>query len=170
MADAPVSATAPERAPAPALSAKLSGMYQDQILDHYRRPRNRGTADPVDGHGERRNALCGDHIIVTVALDGEHVREARFDGKGCSIAQASASMLTDAVRGRTRAEIASLRGQLRALVQGDERTAESLRAAAVNDAAIQPLLALASVAPFAARHGCAMMAWDAAADALGVAN
>jgi nitrogen fixation NifU-like protein len=139
--------------------AQLAALYQELILDHYRRPRNKGEVERPDAAGEARNPLCGDEVAVTVALDGDRVTDARFTGRGCSISQAAASMMTALVRGRTRAEVAALRGRVAALLAGD--------AAAAADPSLGDARALAGVAKYPARHRCAAMAWEALGRALG---
>jgi nitrogen fixation NifU-like protein len=138
--------------------ARLAAIYQDIILDHYRRPRGKGTLDAPDLSAERRNPLCGDEITLQLALDGDTVREARFTGQGCSISQASASMLTQAVRGKTRAEAEALVRRFVALAHGD--------AEAAADPAMKEMRALHGVARFPARIRCATLAWGALDDAL----
>ena len=81
-----------------------SDMYQEQILDHYRHPHNYGALDHPDASFEDSNPLCGDMVTIDLAFEGDQVREVRFRGSGCAISQASASMLTDMVEGKTRAE------------------------------------------------------------------
>ena len=70
--------------------ARLQAVYQELLLDHYRRPRNKGAVENADATVPRRNPLCGDEITLSLALDGGRVREARFVGQGCSISQAAA--------------------------------------------------------------------------------
>jgi nitrogen fixation protein NifU and related proteins len=137
----------------------FGALYQETILTHYRRPHNRGTLDPADASATRVNPLCGETITVTVTTDDERVSAIRFDGRGCSIAQASASMMTDAVRGLDSAQIAELAGRLRTLVTGGE-----------TDPKLGDLNALAGVARVPARVACAMLAWNALTDALAVAQ
>jgi nitrogen fixation NifU-like protein len=148
----------PPAAATVASDARLAAMYQDIILDHYRRPRGKGTLDAPDLAAERRNPLCGDEITLQLALDGDVVREARFTGQGCSISQASASMLTQAVRGKTRAEAEALLRQFVALAHGN--------AEAAADKTMGELRALQGVARFPARIRCATLAWGALDDAL----
>ena len=136
-------------------AALLDALYQERLLQHYRRPHNRGTLDAPDAAATRTNPLCGESITVAVTLDGDSVGDIRFDGRACSIAQASASMMTEAVRGHTPAQIAALRAQLHQLVTGGPA-----------DPALGDLLALSGVARVPARAGCALLAWDALADAL----
>jgi len=144
----------------PANDAQLAAIYQELILDHYRRPRNKGLVDAADAHtAERRNPLCGDEVTLALALDDDgRVRDVRFAGRGCSISQASASMLTEAVRGKTRAEAEALLARFSAMVHGD--------AEAAADPALGELRALSGVARFPARIRCATLAWSALADLL----
>ena len=138
--------------------AQLAAIYQELILDHYRRPRNKGALETADAAAERRNPLCGDEIVLQLAFEADVVREARFTGRGCSISQASASMLTQALRGRTRAEAEALVRRFTALVHGD--------AEAGQDETLGELRALQGVARFPARIRCATLAWSALDEAL----
>lgn len=81
-----------------------SDMYQEQILDHYRHPRNHGALEHPDASFEDSNPLCGDRVAMDLVYDGDVVREIRFRGSGCAISQASASMLTEMVEGHSREE------------------------------------------------------------------
>jgi len=85
-------------------------LYREVILDHYKNPRNHGELDPADCRAEGMNPLCGDEITVTVRLgaDGETIEDVRFIGRGCAISQASASMLTELVKGRSAHEVAAM--------------------------------------------------------------
>ena len=144
----------------PANDAQLAAIYQELILDHYRRPRNKGLGDTADVRtAERRNPLCGDEIALALALDDDgRVRDVRFTGRGCSISQASASMLTEAVRGKTRAEAEALVARFSAMVHGDEEAAA--------DPSLGELRALSGVSRFPARIRCATLAWSALAELL----
>jgi len=141
----------------PETSAELSALYQEMILDHYRRPRNKGTLEDADASVEMKNPLCGDEIGLQVTFDGDAVSDVRFSGRGCSISQASASMMTQLVKGKRKEEIDSIRNQFRDLMLGvspaDERSLGSLRA-------------LSGVARFPARVKCALLAWNALESAL----
>jgi nitrogen fixation NifU-like protein len=140
--------------------AELGAIYQELILDHYRRPRNKGTVDaPGARTARRKNPLCGDEIAVSLALDDRgRVTDVRFTGQGCSISQASASMLTEVVRGKTREEAAALLDRFRAMMHGDR--------AAAADASLGELRALSGVARFPTRVQCATLAWSALAEIL----
>jgi nitrogen fixation NifU-like protein len=135
-------------------AALLSAMYQDTILSHYRAPHNRRALDGATAEGRRKNPLCGDEIRVQLRLEGDVVTDVAFGGRGCSIATASASMLTDAVRGATTRDALALASAVDAMLQG--------RATMLPEA----LDALRGVAGFPARHGCATMPWAALRDAL----
>lgn len=85
--------------------AATAGPYQAQILEHYKRPHNRGLLEPATHRARESNPLCGDDITLTLRLDGsDRIEEVRFDGEGCAICLASASLLTDAVKGKSVAE------------------------------------------------------------------
>ena len=89
---------------------QLTDLYREVILDHNRHPRNRGRLDPHDGEARGHNPLCGDRLTLTLRRDGERVEDLRFEGNGCAISMASASLMTEAVKGRTRAEVDALSG------------------------------------------------------------
>ncbi len=79
----------------------MSDLYREQILDHYRNPRNHGTLDPHDASFEDSNPLCGDRVRIDLKLDGDIIADIRFSGRGCAISQAATSMLTEMVVGKT---------------------------------------------------------------------
>ena len=141
----------------PERSAELSALYQEMILDHYRRPRNKGVLENADASVEMKNPLCGDEIELQVAFDGDDVTDLRFSGRGCSISQASASMMTQLVKGKSRTEIDSIRKRFRDLMLGQ---------ASGDDKELGSLRALSGVARFPARVKCALLAWNALETAL----
>jgi nitrogen fixation NifU-like protein len=141
----------------PRTSAEVGALYQEMILDHYRRPRNKGTLEKPDASVEMKNPLCGDEITLQVAFNADGVDDLRFSGRGCSISQASASMMTQLVKGKSAEEIDSIRKQFRDLMLGN--------AAAVDDQ-LGSLRALSGVARFPARIKCALLAWNALESAL----
>ena len=141
-------------------AAEVEALYQELILDHYRRPRNRGELPGADATAALRNPLCGDELAVAVALDGDIVREARFTGRGCSLSQASASMMTELVRGRTRREVRDLDRRFRALVLGEEGRAPG------GTGELGSLRAFAGVARLPSRHRCVLLPWEALERAL----
>lgn len=142
----------------PETSAELSALYQELILDHYRRPRNKGTLENADASVEMKNPLCGDEICLQVAFEGASVCDLRFAGRGCSISQASASMMTQLVKGKSAEEIEVIRNRFRDLMLGDQSAAD--------DQSLGSLRALSGVARFPARVKCALLAWNALETAL----
>ena len=136
---------------------ELQVLYQEVLLDHYRSPRNRGRlADPT-GRAEGHNPLCGDRIAVEVQVEGDRLRAVAFEGTGCAISTASASLMTEAVAGQTTGEIAQLFDQFRKAVTGDPK------------ADVEPLGKLAvlcGVKDFPMRVKCATLAWHTLTAAL----
>ena len=141
----------------PETSAQLSALYQEMILDHYRRPRNKGTLENADATVEMKNPLCGDEIELQVTFDGDAVRDLKFCGRGCSISQASASMMTQLVKGKRSEEIDAIRKKFRDLMLGNSDP---------DDSQLGSLRALSGVARFPARVKCALLAWNALESAL----
>jgi nitrogen fixation NifU-like protein len=134
-------------------SAQIGALYQEMILDHYRRPRNKGEIENPDETIVMKNPLCGDEITVQVRYDDDTVADVGFIGRGCSISQASASMMTQLIKGKKRDEIEGLRSRFREMVMGDETAQE--------DKSLGSLRALGGVAKFPARVKCALLAWNA---------
>ena len=89
---------------------EFDDLYREHILDHYKNPRGHGELEPADAHAEGQNPLCGDEVAISVAFadDGDTIEDVRFQGRGCTISQASTSMLMEMVQGRTATEIAEL--------------------------------------------------------------
>ncbi|HWG29768.1 MAG TPA: SUF system NifU family Fe-S cluster assembly protein [Steroidobacteraceae bacterium] len=128
----------------------LKELYRDVILDHNRKPRNFGRLDPADAHADGHNPLCGDRLTVSLRLSGDRIEDVRFDGKGCAISTASASMMTEAVKGKSRGAVAELFDKVHsALTQQD----------AAVDPALGKLAALSGVREFPARVKCATLCW-----------
>ena len=134
--------------------AALSAMYQETLLAHHRAPHNRRAIADATGTGTRKNPLCGDEIRIDVLVEDAVIADVAFGGRGCSIATASASMLTDVVRGCTVHQALAMAADVELMLQG---TTVDLPVA---------LDSLRGVAPFAARHRCANMPWAALRDAL----
>jgi nitrogen fixation NifU-like protein len=128
----------------------LKELYRDVILDHNRRPRNFGRLDPADASAAGHNPLCGDKLTVTARLQGDQLEDLRFEGQGCAISTASASLMTEAVKGRSRQEIAQLYGEVHELLTHPAHTP-------TRD--LGKLMALAGVAEFPARVKCASLCW-----------
>jgi nitrogen fixation NifU-like protein len=138
-----------------ATAASIAAMYQEALLAHHRAPHNRREMPNATGSATHRNPVCGDEIRVLVRLDGDRVADAAFTGRGCSIATASASMMTETVTGRTVREALGVADAVDRMLTGADIGALP--------ASLTPLL---GVAPFAGRHGCVRMAWTALRDAL----
>ena len=98
--------------------ANSKALYQEVILDHNRKPRNYGALAYANHHAEGHNPLCGDHISVTLDLDGERIDGIAFQGESCAICKASASMMTVAVKGKTRADAETLIAEFRDMATG----------------------------------------------------
>jgi nitrogen fixation NifU-like protein len=144
----------------PSTDARLSALYQEVILDHYRRPRNKGALEAPTSHATLRNPLCGDEVDVQVKMSEGRVEDVRFGGQGCSISQASASMMTELVKGRTPEEVHALGERFAAMIRGEP--------GAASDAALGQARALSGVSRFPTRVRCAMIAWEAMARAVKV--
>jgi nitrogen fixation NifU-like protein len=136
------------------MTAELRELYQEVILDHGRRPRNLREIPGADGKAEGYNPLCGDRATVFVALDGDLVKDVSFVGKGCSISTASASMMTEAIRGKTRAEVEALFERFHDLITGPPD-----RAGGSADPSLGKLAVFSGVCEFPARVKCASLAW-----------
>lgn len=138
--------------------AELSALYQEMILDHYRKPRNKGTMENADRTVTMRNPLCGDEIDLQVALAADTLTDVKFTGRGCSISQASASMMTQLVKGMSTAEAEAVRKKFREMVMGDQSLAA--------DPSLGSLRSLVGVSRFPARVRCALLAWNALEQAI----
>ncbi len=135
------------------MTSQLRELYQEVILDHGRRPRNRRDMAEATSQAEGYNPLCGDRATIYVRLEGDVVQDVSFVGQGCSISTASASLMTEAVRGKTRAEAERLFERFHALVTA---TPETAGAAAPE---LGKLLVFSGVCEFPARVKCASLAW-----------
>jgi nitrogen fixation NifU-like protein len=129
----------------------LKDLYRDVIVDHNRNPRNFGKLDPADAHADGHNPLCGDRLSLYVNLEGDRIREAKFDGSGCAISVASASLLTEAVKGKTRTEVKALFEDMHTLLTRHDAT--------IDPAKLGKLAALSGVREFPARVKCASLCW-----------
>jgi nitrogen fixation NifU-like protein len=128
----------------------LKELYRDVILDHNRQPRNFGRIEGSVAQADGHNPLCGDRLTVFVRLNGEQVEDIRFEGKGCAISTASASLMTEAVKGKDRAAIQSLYDKVHELLTQQDAPA---------DASLGKLAALSGVREFPARVKCASLCW-----------
>jgi nitrogen fixation protein NifU and related proteins len=132
------------------MSDMMRELYTQVIMDHYRRPRNRGEIEAADLEEHLLNPLCGDEITVYAKLDGDVVADARFEGRGCSISQASASMMTERLIGKTREEAEEKIKEFKAMMVGEKEFPE-----------MDDLAALKGVIQYPSRIKCATLAWTA---------
>ena len=137
--------------------AELDDLYREIILDHYRNPRHRGSlASPTATH-EGLNPLCGDEVTVELRVDGDRVADVAYKGSGCSISQSSASMMTEAIYGKSLDETKRLSEAFRAMMRGDDDA---------DPESLGDLEALSGVRKFPVRVKCATLAWHTLEEAL----
>ena len=130
--------------------SELRDLYQEVILDHGKRPRNHGALCDADGRAEGKNPLCGDHLTVYVKTVDGTIDEVRFEGSGCAISVASASMMTEAMRGKTIDEMRETFEAFSQLVTGRQGEA---------DVALGKLVVFGGVSQFPMRVKCATLPW-----------
>lgn len=143
----------------------LEELYREVILDHYRNPRNQGHLDSPGASAQGVNPLCGDDIGVELTITDGLVSDVAIDGQGCSISQSSASMMSEAIKGRTREEIDDLVRRFRAMMSIDEDSDPGLdpdRPGAV----LGDIEALQGVRQYPVRIKCASLAWNTLMEAL----
>ncbi len=139
------------------MSGQMGDLYQQLIVDHSRRPRNFRAIPDANWKVEGYNPLCGDKMTIYVKLEDGVVKEIGFQGAGCAISTASASMLTESVKGKTRAEAEALFQRFHALVTGQPAAAE---------VPLGKLAAFSGVCDYPTRVKCATLAWHALRAAL----
>jgi nitrogen fixation NifU-like protein len=139
--------------------APLHQLYQEVILDHYRKPRNKGVVEEATHSITMNNPLCGDVVELLLTVRNGRIVDAAFEGHGCSISQASASMMTDRLKGRSIEEALTLDATFTRMLHGD--------ADAATDEDLGDLRALAGVAKFPVRVKCALLAWNCLEDLVG---
>ena len=135
-------------------------LYRDLILDHYRLPRNNRVLDSPDADLTQFNPVCGDEVRLTARIRDGVVEEIAYVGQGCSISQSSASMMTEAVRGRSLDDANALARLFRSMIQGED----------VDEAAMGDLIALQGASRYPTRVKCAVLAWDTFQKALSGAS
>jgi nitrogen fixation NifU-like protein len=128
----------------------LKDLYRDVILDHNKRPRNFGQVEQPDAFANGNNPLCGDRLLVTLKMNGDRIEDIRFEGKGCAISTASASLMTEAVKGKDRAAIGRLFAEVHELLTQQE---------AAPAPELGKLAALSGVREYPARVKCASLCW-----------
>jgi nitrogen fixation NifU-like protein len=131
------------------MSLPLNELYREIILDHYKEPRNHGELEPHTVRVEGNNPLCGDEIQLDLRLNDGELEDVAFEGRGCSISQASASMMTEAVKAKPLEDVRELVDTFKAMMHGDEVDTEELG----------DLEALEGVQKFPVRIKCALLAW-----------
>jgi len=136
---------------------ELDELYREIILDHYRNPRNRGSLEEPSLSGEGDNPLCGDEVKLDLTIQDDRITAVRFLGRGCSISQASASMLTEAIMGLSLDAAEAMFASFKGMMLGSDQ----VRANSLGD-----LEALQGVRRFPARVKCATLAWNALQQAL----
>jgi nitrogen fixation NifU-like protein len=129
---------------------ELKDLYRDVILDHNRKPRNFGHLEHADTHADGHNPLCGDRLTIELKMNGDRVEDVRFEGKGCAISTASASLMTEAIKGKDRATIGDLFTRVHTLLTDQN---------AVPSPELGKLAALSGVREFPARVKCASLCW-----------
>jgi len=137
----------------------LESMYQEIILDHYKNPHGRGLRDPFDAESFQVNPTCGDEVTLRVKLDDGKVADVSYEGQGCSISQASTSVLTDLVVGHTLEEAFTTMDAFVELMQGKGKVEP-------DEDVLEDGVAFAGVAKYPARVKCALLGWMAFKDAV----
>jgi nitrogen fixation NifU-like protein len=137
----------------------LESMYQEIILDHYKHPHGRGLRDPFDAESFQVNPTCGDEVTLRVKLDGEQVTDISYEGQGCSISQASTSVMTDLVVGLTLEDAFVKLDAFVDLMQGRGKVEP-------DEDVLEDGIAFAGVAKYPARVKCALLGWMAFKDAV----
>jgi nitrogen fixation NifU-like protein len=148
------------------MSAELDSLYQEIILDHYKHPHHKGLREPFEAEVHHVNPTCGDEVTLRVHLEQEHgdtiVRDVSYDALGCSISQASTSVLTDLVIGRSVTDAMAIHEEFLALMQGKGQVEP-------DEDVLEDGIAFAGVAKFPARVKCALLSWMAWKDATAAA-
>jgi nitrogen fixation NifU-like protein len=135
----------------------LEELYKEVILDHYRTPRNKGRLDPHDIALERNNPLCGDELELFLRFDGEKLGDIAFEGKGCSISQASASMMTEKVKSLPIKDAAAVAESIKRMMAGEEEG---------DPDELGDLVSLKGVVKYPVRIKCALLSWNTFLEAL----
>lgn len=130
----------------------LRELYQEVILDHNRRPRNFGAIEAPTRHADGHNPLCGDKLSLTLSIENGTIVNAMFQGSGCAISKASASLMTDAIKGQSVADVEALFNRFHAMVTTPVSEA-------VDEDALGKLAVFSGVREFPARVKCASLAW-----------
>jgi nitrogen fixation NifU-like protein len=135
----------------------LEELYKEVILDHYRAPRNKGRVDPHDVALERNNPLCGDELELFLRYDGDTLEAVGFEGKGCSISQASASMMTEKIQSLPIKQASELAESIKRMMAGEEEGDPN---------ELGDLVSLKGVVKYPVRIKCALLSWNTLLEAL----
>lgn len=136
----------------------LDNLYQEVILDHYKNPLNKSLSERFDVQVHHINPSCGDEITLNLALDGQMIKEITWDGVGCSISQASISIASDLLMGKSLSAADSISEQFIELMQSKGKKTG-------DEAVLEDAVALAGVSQYPARIKCALLGWMAIKDA-----
>ncbi len=132
----------------------LDDLYQEIILEHYKKPKNQGTVEAPNVQVEGRNPFCGDEIKLTMKVVDGLVQDVKFTGSGCAISQSSASVMTESIKGKTVEEVKALLKEFGQLVRGEEHRHDHIEDT-------DELSAFQGVSAYPTRVKCAMLAWNA---------
>ena len=141
--------------------SELTDLYQQVILDHNRRPRNYGKLEDANRTAEGFNPICGDHLTLYLRLNGDVIDDLRFEGEGCAISKASASLMTDSLKGKTAAEAESLFARIHEMLTSDTDVDFDAQAEELGKLAV-----FSGVREYPAREKCASLSWHALHSAL----
>jgi nitrogen fixation NifU-like protein len=136
----------------------LESIYRELVLDHYRKPRNKGPLPDATVTVSMRNPLCGDEVDLMLSVEDDRIADVRFTGQGCSISQASVSMMTETLKGKTLDEAVELERRFLDLMHGEEE--------ARTDKRLGDLRALEGVSKLPVRIKCALLGWNALEEAV----
>ncbi len=137
--------------------SELSDLYQEVILDHSRHPHNYRAMADATRKAEGYNPLCGDQVTVYLKLDGDKIQDISFEGQGCAISKSSASVMTDMVKGKSKAEAAALFEKFRQMVTGDSK---------IETDPTDKLTIFSGVSEYPTRVKCAVLGWHTLRSAL----
>lgn len=141
------------------MSQDLDSLYQEIILDHYKNPLNKGLREPFEAEVHHVNPTCGDELTLRVHLDGNTVADVSYDAVGCSISQASTSVMTDLLIGKSVDDAMTVLGEFQELMAGKGQVEP-------DEEVLEDGIAFAGVAKFPARIKCALLGWMAWKDAV----
>ena len=147
----------------------LEDLYREIILDHYRTPRNRGELPPPAAHAVGHNPLCGDEIDVYLQIEDDVVTDVKVGGQGCSISQSSASMMSQAIKGKSVAEVRALVRRFKGMMSIEEEVPEG-EEVPETEIKLGDLEALQGVVKFPVRIKCATLAWNTLIEAMSEAT